>query len=189
MDTNIAEVPIEFALETTNDDSSRIVLTTSARNDFFDRVVESTRSKLPTYLANFSARRQAFLLKVFYENERVHFEVALHGSRDLIEVGLHFEDGPVSSAAFLQFFDRRIVELKHGLGADLELERWTASWGRLFYLVPLERFDARKAEECAVLLSRLIAALQPLVEEADVPPERVAETRSGPWRSWRRSRG
>ena len=72
------------------------------------------------------------LLKVHYGNERIHFEVWADGNRGFLEIGLHFEDGPASTAAYLAFFDARIVEIKHLLGAEVELERWTASWGHLF---------------------------------------------------------
>ena len=61
----------------------------------------------------------------------------------MIEVGLHFEDGPVSTAAYLAYFDAHIVERKHELGPELELERWTPSWGRIYELVPLTRLDGR----------------------------------------------
>lgn len=164
-------------------------LSVSARRLFFDQVTKHTRSMVGSDWADFLARPQSYLLKVHFENERVHYEVALHGMLELVEVGLHFEDGPVSSAAYLQFFDRRIVELKHTLGADLELERWTSSWGRLYYMIPLIPLDAAKAKRTATLLAGLIATLQPLVIEANVPHERVSEQRTGPWRTWRRSRG
>jgi hypothetical protein len=163
-------------------------LSVNARRLFFDQVIKQTRSAVGSDWADFQARPQSYLLKVYYENERVHFEVALDGIRDLIEVALHFEDGPVSSAAYLHFFDQRIVEIKHALGAELELERWTASWGRLYYMIPLSPFDAAKAKQTASLLARLIDSLQPLVVEANVPHERVTEQRTGPWRTWRRSR-
>src|SRR5215218_7247339 len=164
-------------------------LSVNARRVFFDQVIKLTRSAVGSDWTDFQAAPQSYLLKVYFENERVHFEVALDGTRDLIEIGLHFEDGPVSSAAYLQFFDQRIVELKHSLGADLELERWTASWGRLYYLIPLTPFDAAKAKQTTALLAGLIDALQPLIVAANVPRERVSEPRTGPWRTWRRSRG
>ena len=44
-------------------------------------------------------------------------------------------------AAYLAFFDARILEIKHVLGAQCELERWTTSWGHLFESLPLPRLD------------------------------------------------
>ena len=162
------------------------------RRDFFADVVDRLRAGLPEHLAGFRHRSTMNLLKVYYGNERVHYEVWTDGQRAQIEVGLHFEDGPLSTAAYLAYFDARIVELKHELGPQLELERWTASWGHLYELTPLTRLDDRVVERVARRLAALIATLQPLVEEADVPPERGSvpgPERRGPWRKWRRGRG
>ncbi|HEU5432798.1 MAG TPA: hypothetical protein VFU81_14115 [Thermomicrobiales bacterium] len=158
------------------------------RRAFFTEIVDDLRPLLPPELANFSHRANPVLLKIFFDNERVHYEVAAYGQLDALEIGLHFEDGPVSTAAYLAWFDRQIVELKHDLGPQLELERWTATWGHLYEIQPLARLDRRLASATAHRLAALIATLQPLVIAAAIPPERSAqpaETR-GPWRKWRR---
>ena len=161
------------------------------RRDFFAEVVERLRRHLPEHLAGFRHRATMSQVKIDYGNERVHYEVWTDGQRQQLEVGLHFEDGPISTAAYLTYFDAHIVELKHELGPQLELERWTPSWGHLYELSPLAKLDDAAAERVARRLAALIVALQPLVEAAAVPPERaalLAEPR-GPWRSWRRGRG
>lgn len=109
------------------------------------------------------------LLKLDFGNERVHYEVWTDGGRGRIEIGLHFEDGPASTAAYLAFFDARIVEIKHHLGWEVELERWTLSWGHLFESIPLVPLDRRFAAHVANRLARQIALLQPMVEEAAIP--------------------
>jgi hypothetical protein len=145
------------------------------RRAFFDRVVAGVRSDVTPALSGFQARAYGHLLKIHYDNERVHYEVWPDSHRGTIEVGLHFEDGPVSTAAYLHYFDARIVELKHRLGAEVELERWTASWGHVYYLLPLSPLDGAKARQTATLLADLIDVLQPLVQDAAVPRERVDE--------------
>ena len=160
------------------------------RRDFFVDVVERLRRELPPEWAGFQHRAGMHLLKIHYGNERVHYEVWTDGIRGQIEIGLHFEDGPVSTATYLAYFDGHIVELKHALGPQVELERWTASWGHLFEIAPLGRLDAVVVEHTARRLAALIAAAQPLVEAAAVPPERSAQPAAGvergPWRKWRR---
>jgi hypothetical protein len=144
-----------------------------SRRAFFDRVVAGVRKDVGSGLDGFRAQPYGHLLKLHYGNERVHYEVWPDSQRGRIEVGLHFEDGPVSTAAYLRFFDARIVELKHRLGPEVELERWTLSWGHLYYLVPLAPFDDAKAKQTASLLASLIGVLEPLVREAAVPRGRV----------------
>jgi hypothetical protein len=161
------------------------------RREFFTRVVDRLHQELPEERARFQHRLSTSLLKVYYANERIHFEVWTNGPRGLLEIGLHFEDGPLSTAAYLAFFDSHIIELKHDLGSQLELERWTSSWGHLYEVSPLTKLDRVAADRVARRLAHLIIALQPLIEAAGVPPERSvlpAEPR-GPWRAWRRGRG
>ena len=161
------------------------------RREFFAAVVERLPALLPEALSPFQHRAASNLLKLHYGNDRIHFEVWTDGIRGQIEIGLHFEDGPVSTAAYLTFFDDRIVELKHELGTQLELERWTPSWGHLCELLPLGRLDQAAAARVARRLAALIEALHPLVVAASIPPERSAQPAAGrgPWRSWRRGRG
>lgn len=159
-----------------------------SRRDFFATVVERLRTELPEDLAAFRFKTTISLLKVYYGNERVHYEVWTNGSRRTLEIGLHFEDGPISTAAYLAHFDRIIVELKHDLGPDVELERWTATWGHLYEVAPLTALDPALVEHTVSRLRSMIATLQPLVEAAAIAPERSsspAEPR-GPWRKWRR---
>jgi hypothetical protein len=139
------------------------------RGQFFDRVTKSVRSELPPPLSAFRHRSNSMLLKIDYGNERIHFEVWVDSLRDRIEIGLHFEDGPLSTVAYLAFFDSRIVEIKHHLGARFELERWTPSWGHLFESVPLAPLEPTFADLTARRLAAQIALLQPMVEEAAIP--------------------
>lgn len=155
------------------------------RREFFAAVVAETRAAVPTGLAGFRHRANPMLLKIDYGNERIHYEVWTDGARGRVEIGLHFEDGPASTLAYLAFFDARIVEIKHRLGPQIELERWTASWGHLFESAPLRRLDRRFAAEIATRLAAHIATLQPLVTEAEIPAGQHDE-HSGPRGHWRR---
>ncbi len=142
-----------------------------SRRDFFDEVVEILRESVGDEHAAFRHRANPMMLKIDFGNDRIHYEVWPDSARNHIEVGLHFEDGPVSTAAYLAYFDARIVEIKHQLGAEIELERWTVSWGHLYETVALARLDRGFARQIAERLARLITVLQPLVEEAAVPAE------------------
>ena len=159
------------------------------RRDFFAAVVADARAHLPTELADFRHRSNSMLLKLDYGHDRIHYEVWADGLRGRLEIGLHFEDGQASTAAYLAYFDARIVEIKHLLGPQIELERWTVSWGHLFESERLARLDRPFAKTVARRLAAQIAVLQPLVDEAAIPPEPRDETseRRGRWR--RRARG
>ncbi|MGH2558520.1 MAG: hypothetical protein ACRDJH_05605 [Thermomicrobiales bacterium] len=160
------------------------------RKDFFAEVVNRLRGRLPTELAAFREASNQTLLKIHYANERVHYEVWLNGQHRTAEIGLHFEDGPMSTAAYLAFFDHLIVELKDKLGTEIELERWTQSWGHLYEITPMTTLTERLADRTARRLADLISILQPLIDEADVPPERSIQSApsADSARRWRRGR-
>jgi hypothetical protein len=158
------------------------------RRDFFAAIVASLRDTLPQELASFHHRANSMLLKIDYGNERIHYEVWPDAARGRLEVGLHFEDGPVSTASYLAFFDGRIVEIKHLLGERAELERWTVSWGHLFENYALARLDRSYARMVATRLAAQIALLQPMMEEAGVPRELHDEHRTARGRWPRRAK-
>lgn len=142
------------------------------RGLFFDRVAAKLRSSLPPELKNFTSKPAFNLMKIAFDNDRVHFEVAFDVTRETMEIALHFEDGPVSTAAYLLFFDRRIVELKDLLGPEIDLERWTMSWGRIYEIWPLSSLERDVADRAAARLHEYITVLQPLLYAAKIAPER-----------------
>ena len=153
---------------------SRPVIGVAVRRRFFAAIVTHLRGALPEELRRFAHRGDFNLMKIWWDNPRVHFEVVIDQQIDRIEVGLHFEDGPASTIAYLRALDARVVELKHELGHHVELERWTTSWGRLYELLPIEAVDDKGGKQVALRVERLIVTLQPLVIDAAVPAERSA---------------
>jgi hypothetical protein len=153
----------------------RLVFSVRERNAFFARVTEHLRKTLPNELSGYTARPMFNLMKVAYQNEKVHYEIAIDNSRRSLEIALHFEDGPVSTAAYLAFFDRHIVELKDLLGQEIELERWTVSWGRIYELWPLTTLGRPVVDQAAARLADYIKILQPRLDAAAVRAERSAQ--------------
>jgi hypothetical protein len=140
---------------------------TLTRRDFFSEVAETARRALPPDERELATRQTMNLLKLHYgANYRVHYEVSIVIEKQYVELGLHFEDGPPSTARLLRHFDACILELKHELGPQAELERWTQSWGHLFELWPLEPLTPAFAARLAERLARYVAVLQPLLDEA-----------------------
>ncbi len=139
---------------------------TLTRRDFFGDLADAARRQLPLERQGFETRQTMNLLKVHYgANYRIHYEVWINAERGLVEVGLHFEDGPASTERLLAHFDAAILEIKHELGAQVELERWTRSWGHLFELHEVEPLTVAFAERLAGRLVRFIDVLQPLLDE------------------------
>ena len=167
--------------------TGKLSFSVATRNAFFNRVSSQLANRLPEQHSGFTARPMFNLMKVAFANERVHYEVAIDLNHQVLEIALHFEDGPVSTLAYLAYLDRRIVELKHDLGHEIELERWTASWGRVYELWPLEKIDQSVADRVAARLAEYIVTLQPLIESSDIAPERSAQPVPAMRDRWRRT--
>lgn len=137
------------------------------RREFFRLVRDETLSQLPPEMGEPHTRATLNLLKVHYQpNYRVHYEVMISAQNSVLEIGLHFEDGPESSTRLLEHFDRHILEIKHELGEQVELERWTKSWGHLFEVHELEPLTSSYGRQVAARLSRYIHTLEPMLEAA-----------------------
>lgn len=140
---------------------------TLTRRDFFHDVVEQARAALPEDLAGFQTFATQNLIKVYYGHPRLHYEVWANARDNHIEIGLHFEEGPESTDRLIDFFDAQIVEIKHELGARVELERWTQSWGHIYELLPYQPLTDALARDVAARLACMIRILQPLLSEID----------------------
>ena len=136
-----------------------------SRSTFFDGITSTLRKELPDQHRAFRTRRFGHLMKIHFDNERIHYEVWVDTRRQLIELGLHLEDGPASTLAYLQQLDRHILEIKHALGPSCELGRWTLSWGHLIETWPLETLSRELRETVSDRLALYITTLQPLLEE------------------------
>ncbi len=155
------------------------------RSAFFADVVRYLRTELPPDLRGFQHRQTPFLMKLYYQNERVHFEVWVDSARQQIEIGLDFEDGAESTAAYLAFFDERIVEIKAQTGPTVELERWTKTWGHFVEVYPIDPLTRDRALMIADRMVTFMSVLQPLIDEANV----AAADRTAPSRPyWTRRR-
>jgi hypothetical protein len=153
-----------MASTTTLKTNARATLT---RRDFFAGIAEATQRLLPVERQSFEQRATMNLLKVHYgANYRIHYEVWINTDKGYVELGLHFEDGPASTERLLRHFDTCILEIKDELGTQVELERWTQSWGHLFELHSLAPLDQAFVTRLAERLARFITLLQPILDEA-----------------------
>jgi hypothetical protein len=135
-----------------------------AAAQFFQALPPSLREELPANLRRFEARRQAGVIKFHYGHPETHYEAWHHSGIGRIEVGLHFEGVRDLNAAALEFFRRRMVEVKGSL-PRAELEPWDRGWTRLYETFPTPDLDGDAVDESARRLSAYIVTLQPLLDQ------------------------
>lgn len=133
--------------------------------EFFHDLITALREHLPPALSTFHVRHAPHLVKVYYTDPRLHYEVWLNGAVRQIELGFHFEIGPELVEQLLDWLDQYSVELKDLLGPETELERWTPSWGHLFQLWPYQPLSETLVQRLARHLAQFIIVVEPLVRE------------------------
>ncbi len=157
--------------------------------DFLQDVRDGVVPQLDPGLGEPTAKRVFSSLQISFGEPRLHYEVWPVRKTGRIEVGLHIE-GPHdwSRAVAAQLADQADV-LRAALGADFELEDWTASWCRLHTTLPLPRLTESLAVDVAATTIRLIQAAEPVVRSLDLPSlTSVVPETSGAHRRWGRRR-
>ncbi|MCL5950581.1 MAG: hypothetical protein M1132_02495 [Chloroflexi bacterium] len=133
--------------------------------EFQVSLVNKTRGQLPRSLRDFDVRSFFTLVKLFYKNRRIHYEVWVRGKERLIEVGLHFEADRETNQELLEFFGERALEIHAELGPRIDIEQWTNSWGRVHEVVPYASLDSQLVDELSTKLANLISVLQPMLND------------------------
>ena len=129
-------------------------------------LVDKTRKRLPRSLKDFQARSFFSIVKLSYNNPKLHYEVWVRGQEHLIEMGLHLEDDKETNDALLAYFNSHALEIHHELGSRVEIERWTNSWSRVHQVIPYQSLDEKLVDKLATELAQMIAVLQPLLAKS-----------------------
>jgi hypothetical protein len=158
--------------------------------EFLDGVVAHVRAALPPAWADFEARRQGHLIKLWYREPRLHYEVWPVAGRELVEVGLHFEADATVNRRLLDWFDPHMIALKAALDGAIELEQWTASWGHLYHVYPAPALTVPLQAVVGDWLARAIPLVEPLLRAAlaDLGPVGETKREARDWAEWRRRR-
>ena len=91
----------------------------------------------------------------------VHYELWLHHGRNLIELGLHFEDKPELNARLYAYFSGCTLEIQEELGDSIWVEEWDKGWTRLYEVRRMYPLTEEKVADTAARICELIQALQP----------------------------
>lgn len=158
--------------------------------EFLDGIIDGLRAALPGPLAEFHVQGRAHMLKLWYREPRLHYEVWPVTGRELIEAGLHFEADQQTNLRLLDWFDPHIIELKAAVDGAVELEQWTTSWGHLYHVFAAPTLSPPLQRRIVDWLARLIPVAEPILAAAldDIGPLATVERPSRDWAEWRRRR-
>ena len=140
---------------------------------FFDQIDDEVRGMVGPSLRNFNSQRSGRLIKIWYSDPSVHFEVQmLSGAwapqrKPCLEIGLHLES---RDAGRNEQILSRLVGERAAWEADLEAAEpgkafgpMAARWRRVSEVVDLPALDEDFAGEVAERFSSYIKTLRPFV--------------------------
>jgi hypothetical protein len=96
--------------------------------------------------------------------DTIHFELWLHERRNLIELGLHFEDKPSLNDRLYTYFAGCLLEIQEELGDAVWVEEWDKGWTRLYEVRPMLPLSEERVADTAARMCDLIRCLQPYLD-------------------------
>ena len=138
-------------------------------SDFMRAIPEAIRSRLPTELQGFQWQARPWLVQLYYQEPRLHYEVwwlaGRYGKR--LEIGLHLESrDPAENERLLAYFLSHLVELKATLGDGVEAEPWDRGWTKIYETVPLESFTPEYLARVVDRLAEFMRVMEPMIAKA-----------------------
>jgi hypothetical protein len=128
-------------------------------------IPDAVRPHLPPDLRDFRWHARAWLVQIHYGQPALHYEVWSMPYRNVLELGLHFEQrDPAANARLLAYFDAHAIAIKAELGERVEVEPWDRGWAKVYETWPLEPFEPPFVERVAERLAQMVAYLQPLLD-------------------------
>ncbi|CAN5773253.1 hypothetical protein BH23ACT12_BH23ACT12_14050 [soil metagenome] len=140
---------------------------------FFDQIDDEVRGMVGPALRNFNSERTGRLIKIWYSDPAVHFEVQMLSgtwaprANPCLEIGLHLESGDSGRN------DRmlgRLLDERRSWGSGLEAAEtgkaigpMSSRWRRVSEVVDLPAVDEDFAGEVAERFSCYIRNLHPLI--------------------------
>lgn len=140
---------------------------------FFDQIDDEVRGMVGPALRNFNSERSGRLIKIWYSDPAVHFEVQMlsgtwaPGHKPCLEIGLHLES---KDAERNDRILSRLLGEKATWGPDLEAAEtgraigpMASRWRRLSEVIDYPDLDEDFAGEVAERFSSYIKVLHPLI--------------------------
>ena len=128
-------------------------------------VPELVRPLLPRELREFrSGARWSYLMKIYYGNERIHYEASHRSRARTFEVGLHFEADDLTNARLLGAFGARQRAIHRRLPVA-RIEAWDKGWSRIWEPVTYDTLDEALRVDLARRMAAYITVLEPILRD------------------------
>ena len=133
-------------------------------SEFMRALPEAIRPKVSKRLRNFKVATRSWLVQLYFDDLRLHYEVLNLGERrKRLEIGLHFESQNRDlNTRLLGGMQAHLIEIKAKLGQSFEAEPWDKGWTKVYETIPLESFNAGYLEQVAARMAQVMNVLEPI---------------------------
>jgi hypothetical protein len=136
-----------------------------SNRQFVSRLATRVERGLAGIAPTLRPSRRGSMLQVGCGWPGLHYEAWLQRGREQIELGLHFEASQDFNARMLRAFAPEMLDIRHELGPEFELEQWTERWGRIHCYLPYTTVDVALIDRVAERMLAMIECLQPRLED------------------------
>ncbi len=138
---------------------------------FLKGLPTSIRAHLPKTLPLHFHQPYRWLLQVYDQDKRVHYEVQRLTSRGVFEIGLHFESRSKQlNQHLLRGFSRYLFEIHARLGDSVVVEPWDKGWAKLYEVVPAEALTEAFQQRLGKRVADFICCVHPILQEIYAMP-------------------
>lgn len=135
-----------------------------AYQSFLKGLPTQVQKYLPHHLKLHAHQPFRWLLQLYDQDKRVHYEVSRIAKRRDFELGLHFESRhkPLN-AHMLQGFSRSLFEIHDQLGESIVAEPWDRGWAKVYEVYPDAPLTEAYQEAMGKRLAEIITCLHPIL--------------------------
>ncbi len=135
------------------------------------------RANLPKAMLLHYHQPHRWLLQIYDQDKRVHYEVQRMTGRGIFEVGLHFESrNRALNQHLLTGFSRNLFEIHAKLGDSVVAEPWDKGWAKLYQVVLEEPLTELFQQQLGQRVAEFIACVHPILQEIYATPVVKRET-------------
>lgn len=130
-------------------------------------------------LRDFHWTATSWMVKAWYGNRDLHYEIWVRHRARVVEVGLHFEADELTNARLLGAFRAHATKVKRALGPDARIEEWDKGWARVWE--PFSLGDEDVDDRVRSRFVDYVRVLEPMLRDelpADVKWKLPAERRA-----------
>lgn len=134
--------------------------------EFLIEAAELVRMQLPPGLKDARvAGPVGSLIKLYYVDPKIHYEIWVRRREGTIELGLHFEGPAERNLRYLEELTAGYASTIASLGPDVEYGRWAGSWTRVHRTLPFPTLDEDALMVVCGCVSQMVRLLEPAVRE------------------------